>query len=241
MIGLVPRTVAFVVVLAHDRNDHFGLPIMPRDALVRHYAFAVPSPGDLTWLVWRLADRGVVEIGAGTGYWAWMLSQYGVDVLAYDTDAWTTRGTLSSHRFHPVRRGGCERAADHPDRALLLCWPEMDTTMASDALAAYTGDLLIYVGGNLTADDEFRRTLRERWDLVDFSDHHVSWSGMGSDVGFFRRADGLSRRRRLLQRHPELAVLLPDFGVGAPQGMLDVFEANAESLVDEIRQWRQGG
>lgn len=55
-----------------------------RTYLCRRYSWAVPCPDALEWMCWVLDGRPVVEVGAGTGYWAWQLEQLGVDVLAYD-------------------------------------------------------------------------------------------------------------------------------------------------------------
>jgi hypothetical protein len=58
--------------------------LMSRDQLTKTYAWAIPTPDDIRWLTTVLEGRSVVEIGAGTGYWAWQLAQFGVDVLAFD-------------------------------------------------------------------------------------------------------------------------------------------------------------
>lgn len=55
-----------------------------RASLVQKYSWAIPNPDALQFIVNTLNGRAVVELGAGTGYWAWMLSQMGVDVLAFD-------------------------------------------------------------------------------------------------------------------------------------------------------------
>lgn len=56
-----------------------------RDMLVRKYSWAIPSPETLDLIAQHLDGREVVEIGAGTGYWAKMLSQLGIKVHAFDT------------------------------------------------------------------------------------------------------------------------------------------------------------
>ena len=53
-----------------------------RQSLATRYAWSIVSPGDVAWMVGQLGGRSVVEIGAGTGYWAWQLEQAGVDVAA---------------------------------------------------------------------------------------------------------------------------------------------------------------
>lgn len=161
-----------------------------RDMLVYTYSFAIPSPGDIAFLARRIGGRGVIELGAGTGYWAWQLTQAGVDLIAYDNYEWINQGRLNPVPFHPVHHGSIETIAEHPDRLLMLCWPDYNTPFALDALTAYTGDGLIYIGegwGGCTGDDEFGRTLDEEWELTASSAHHVNFAGIHSDIGLYRR------------------------------------------------------
>src|SRR5215471_9090998 len=48
---------------------------------VRRYAFAIPTEAALSVLA-RFAP--IIELGAGTGYWAHLLRRRGVDCLAFD-------------------------------------------------------------------------------------------------------------------------------------------------------------
>ena len=106
-------------------------------AVARSFAWAVPTD-EAIGLIAKTASR-VIEIGAGSGYWAWMLRQAGVDVLAFDTEP----AAISWHR---VLRGDASAVAYYPDRALFLCWPPYGTGMATTALETYRGNKLIYVG-----------------------------------------------------------------------------------------------
>ena len=58
----------------------FAAAVLP---LRRAYAWAVPSHEALSAIA-EASPRGVVEIGAGTGYWAYELRDRGVSVAAYD-------------------------------------------------------------------------------------------------------------------------------------------------------------
>lgn len=173
-----------------------------RRTLVTTYAWAIPSPPAIDWLVTQLAGTAVVEIGAGTGYWAWMLTQSGVDVAAYDlnpparepnwfhgpANGWEL--DLPAVEYHPVRRGGPSAILRHQDRALLLCWPPFHEDLAANALRVYTGDTLIYCGerddGNC-ADETFFRMLEEQWEEVASCEQHVSWAAMHDGLWLFRR------------------------------------------------------
>jgi hypothetical protein len=160
--------------------------------LCARYAWSIPSPGDMVWLARILDGRGVVEIGAGSGYWAWQMVQVGIDVVAYDPHPPSPENKYATDRLYfPVEIGDEHVAANHPDRALLLCWPSYDSGFAASALKAYRGDTLVFVGeghGGCTADDEFFELLDEGWDETSISPMHVSYWGIHcSATAYVRR------------------------------------------------------
>ena len=57
-----------------------------RTSLTRQYAWSLTPPASVDFVLEHLDGRPVVEVGAGTGYWAWLLTQAGIDVNAYDSD-----------------------------------------------------------------------------------------------------------------------------------------------------------
>jgi hypothetical protein len=106
-------------------------------AIAGHFAWAVPTEDAIRTVV-RHATQ-VVEVGAGSGYWAWMMRQAGIAVAAFDASppafTWSEVGL------------GDERVAMHyPDHMLFLCWPPWNSDMAYNALASHRGDRLVYVG-----------------------------------------------------------------------------------------------
>ncbi len=141
-----------------------------RVACVRRYAFAVPTAAALA-AVARHAP--IVELGAGTGYWAFLLRRRGVDVVAYDIAP--PGQTPNRYKFEPrtwtaVEQGGVDVLARHGNRTLFLCWPSYRDSFAGDALAAYRGRRLVYVGeprGGHTADGAFFNRLDADWHLVE--------------------------------------------------------------------------
>ncbi|MBH0780220.1 methyltransferase domain-containing protein [Nocardia bovistercoris] len=154
-----------------------------RDLLVRTYSSSIPSPADLTWLERVLTGRGVVEIGAGSGYWAWQLRQAGIDVVAVDD------GTANrSHLWTEVPFGNTADACDHGDRALALIRPPLDSAMAQTALDFYDGDLLIFAGDESTAAGRiFYDSLRTGWQEIGTAPHHPTYAGVACHLRAFRR------------------------------------------------------
>lgn len=153
-----------------------------RESMATRYAWSIVSPGDVTWLVQQLAGRAVVEIGAGTGYWAWQLEQAGVDVAAYDPHPPADDNSYcKGGPYTTVLQDDATAVKHHQDRALLMVWPPYGGEHAGHALSVYEGDLLIYAGeshGGCTADDTFYELLDAEWDEVSVAPQHVTWWGI---------------------------------------------------------------
>lgn len=160
--------VAGGVTVGGDRYDYsdrnVGI-LRQRDELVDKYAWAIPN----TEAIETIADfEPILEVGAGNGYWAWLLRQLDVDVLATDLNA------PDEDAWSPVWKADArDVVTDYPDRTLLMVWPEYDETWPIEALGAYQsagGDTCIYVGegrGGCTATDRFHQMLHEEWALTE--------------------------------------------------------------------------
>lgn len=156
-----------------------------RDYLVRLYSWAVPS-SEAIRVISDYCPRGLLEIGAGTGYWSFLVKELGVDVLAYDEQP--DNNTWINNSFMEVKEGDEEVAALYPDRTLFLCWPPYNSPFARNALSKYEGNTLIYIGegkGGCCADDEFFQEL-ERWQEVETLDI-PQYSGLHDELRVYRR------------------------------------------------------
>ena len=167
------------------------------------YAFAIADPASIAFVAEHLHPRAI-EIGAGSGYWAWQLSQCGIDIVAYDIapvdQMWEksyfspvdketrTRLGLLTQSWYPVRQGGPEMVKKHPDRTLFLCWPVRNTSMASQCLQYYQGQHLVYIGEYRTGtngDDLFFDTLEQAWQEI--ARHEIlQWSGAHDAIIVYR-------------------------------------------------------
>jgi hypothetical protein len=164
--------------------------LVDRGRLCVTYSWSIPSPGDIAWITERLAGRGIVEPGAGGGYWAWQLSQAGADVIAYEPEHPDDNTFVTGQPWFPVLRGDHGEVAHHPDRSLLLCWPSYDQPWAAWSLAAYKGDQLFYIGegsGGCCADDTFFELLHAEWEEAGDCPAHVTFSGIHCYLTEYRR------------------------------------------------------
>jgi hypothetical protein len=146
-----------------DVDDRFRqLLIDARDAerdedslttLAQRYSYVFPDDRSLAALA-RLGP--LVEMGAGTGYWAYRLRALGADVVAFDQ---APPDGARPNRYHATTPTWTEVvAADHTiltrysDRALLLCWPPLFSSLG-ESLTYYSGNTVAVIGdgGHRTA------------------------------------------------------------------------------------------
>lgn len=117
------------------------------------HAWSVPTPDALRLLA---AEGPLLEVGCGNGLWAQLLAEeYGADIKAFDTAEWKGEfgerdgnDAMMGNRLPIVRAGGPEQVQAHPDRTLLLMWPDYGGrgSFGSACLEQYTGETLLLVG-----------------------------------------------------------------------------------------------
>ena len=132
------------------------------------YSYAIPSEEALNEIC---KYSPICEVGAGTGYWAKLLSERGADITAWDIDPPNFKENaycMTTSCYFPVKK--CEPSFVPPaNKSLFLCWPPYDEPMANDMLSRYNGDILIYIGesdGGCTGDSNFFKTLRTSWNCI---------------------------------------------------------------------------
>jgi hypothetical protein len=196
---------------------------------IKKYGFAIPTDDALEHIE-RYSPGGVVEIGAGTGYWAHLLDRRGVDVRAYDiapapssANQWFA-GTQPWHRVEIADHTVVGRS---PSRTLLIVWPTKNEAWAASALECYHaagGGCVAFVGelsGGRTGDEAFHAHLGniERCLQCDYGvlaspcicDVHQLWTrrtsvllphwpGYSDDLHIYVRLDRPTARRRRFSR-----------------------------------------
>lgn len=191
-----------IVLKAIAWHDHL---FSSRRSYCRKYAWAVSDPTSLVRVAHHLGGHGGrgIEIGAGLGYWAWQLSQLGIDILAYDTAPPDQEGNdfcgpLDPQGYpvkervatwYPVQRGGPDVLAEHANRTLFLCWPPYDEDMAHRCLQCYQGNRFVFIGegpGGCTGSDAFFERLEQEWEEV--AAHRIpQWFGINDYIAVYER------------------------------------------------------
>lgn len=172
----------------HDLKESWfgGVTSNERRDYVQKYAWAIPSEESIEAMV-EFSPK-YVEIGAGKGYWARALTEAGARVDAYDDGSWNY-----SDDWFPVKKGGPEKAGEHPDSALLLVWPPREGSMGQDAVDSYLdhgGQKLVYVGEGkygATGTRPFHETVEARFTPIRKRAPIHVWEGLSDSINFYER------------------------------------------------------
>lgn len=152
-----------------------------RGEYVVNYAFAIPTEEAIKKIV---SYGKIVEMGAGTGYWAKLIETAGGDIVAYDT----FESHFKAHsKWFDIRRGSPVNLIAHADRALFLCWPPM-TDMAEQCLKFWKGNDLIVIGEErgCTGSDEFEYLLVDQFEDPEYIEL-PQWYGIHDTMRIFKR------------------------------------------------------
>jgi hypothetical protein len=180
--------------IVYDRLDHEYRKscILP---LVNQYAWAIPNDAAIT----TMRKYGpIIEVGAGSGYWAQLLKASGVDIVAYDDGSWQKMGLHDFKKlwFPELREEISEHVVNtiaHTDRTLFICWPPK-SDFAFNVLKNYPGSLFIYIGElpdelpfcPATANARFFDYLESDFEIIEEL-NLPHWPGFSDRLYVFRR------------------------------------------------------
>lgn len=173
--------------------DRWARESLKRHDYVKRYAWTITDPATVAFVAKHALGR-LVDPMAGTGYWAHILAQAGVDVVAYDlnppgpdTDANHWHKHVPAHTTIG-QADAIESVAQNADRTLLLSWPPHGFN-ACPVLDAYDGSRVIYIGedwGGCCGDDNLFEAFGRDW--VETAEHvPVQWDGLHDIVHVYDR------------------------------------------------------
>lgn len=112
------------------------------------FSFSVPTT-EAIHVVRQWSDledhAHVVSLGAGLGYWEYLLAAAGMTVTAFDNGQ---AGYPREMTYVEVREGGPEVLGGFPKAILFLAWPDADeeSPFSLRCLEHFRGDVIVHVG-----------------------------------------------------------------------------------------------
>ncbi len=158
---------------------------------VHRYSWTITDPDTVAFVAQHSGGR-LVDPMAGTGWWAHLLGQHGVDVVSYDVDPVGNHWHKGADLHAPVvAMEAVDAVALHPDRTLFLSWPPYDKPDGADTIRAYRGDRLILIHegeGGCIGDDDMFAELATNW--VEVASHvPVQWFGLHDRIDVYTRKE----------------------------------------------------
>jgi len=157
--------------------------------IIKDFSFALPTASAIKTLA-ELSP--LIEIGAGTGFWAKLIEEEGGNITAFDM---YPPNEVSNHYgfnkcFTDVKKGGPEKLSNFDAHNLFLCWPPYERDMALDCISnkGWKGKYLIYIGEyfGCTANEEFHRELALSWRQIK-TIHIPQWPGIHDKMYIYER------------------------------------------------------
>jgi len=190
-----------------------------RDFLCNLYAYATITPemiADIKRILEakEMGCKRIVEIGAGTGYIAALLSKSGLSVTAFDV-APTKEGNNETNEYHGSSPPYCQveyadsknlgsvfRQRNAKESALLLCYPPPLSEMAESSLKSFVnhgGRTIIHIGefSGLTGSSEFEDSLSSKFDLK-YRARCLNWGSDAAEVTVWTKSDQSGKKRSVL-------------------------------------------
>jgi hypothetical protein len=165
-----------------------------REKGVKEFAWAIPNVEALVCIHDVMKRRRVprlLELGAGSGYWAYELERLGgkvskLDITCYDLphqDEFDAAGRRAGYyhftkQWYHVRRPKSplvqqSRLMAAHNSALMLGWPNYASPFADHSLRDFTGNTFIYIGEGpygCTGDDKFHARVNREWRRIETVD-----------------------------------------------------------------------
>ena len=162
-----------------------GFEINNRFELVSRYSFAIPDETSLSIIS---EYSPILEIGAGTGYWGYLLQNRGVDIICYDhkDPSWEK---MWKRKWINIKKGDISKISLYPDRTLFLCWGDYGSEFGYRAIKKYKGKYLIVIGegeDGCTFNNSFFKELNTSWSRVR-AYNNPQWFGIHDYLSVYKR------------------------------------------------------
>ena len=175
-----------------------------RKFFIKKFGFSIPSKKAVEKIAEWVKGGKIIEIGAGRGLWARLLSDIGVAVEASDyqsilNNTWLAKeedDVKDENTFHPIQEmHGKEHAKlGGASDTLMFVWPDFreqddGADWQSDAIKIFAGNKIIFIGeseGGATGAPLFWEEIRKHWTEKE----HISipnWDGIHDYVALYTK------------------------------------------------------
>ncbi len=164
-----------------------------RSTLIQKYSFAIPTREAIKGII---KYSPIVEIGAGSGYWAYLIEQYGGSIVAFDNDERNKKWSKSSKqeeyftkKWFPIKYGDEKEIDNYPNHTLFLCWVEYCSDYGLNSLKRYKGKYFIHIAepnGGCTDNNEFFEYLKINFEEIK-SFYIPQWYGIHDYLTIYKR------------------------------------------------------
>lgn len=149
-----------------------------RQPFTSMFSFAMPCREAIDFIASH--SRSIVEVGAGTGFWASLLARAGVDIVATDIGPEGGDFQQKGTHFPVLKQEATDAVLANPERDLLVIWPYKGPWLTRAVKALAPSKLVIFCGEfheHMGADAEFFDMVRNvdlfepiaSFDMVRFS------------------------------------------------------------------------
>lgn len=185
-----------------EGNYDYGFDFHLRSQMVNHYSWAIPNQEALETIT-KWSPHGLVEIGAGGGYWGYLLRQrMHLKCHLYDLNPEEPYGERESiTMWTHIEKGSVEKLDQWlHGKTLFLCWPCYECSWAYEALLKWqiaVSPAIIYIGeggAGCTGDEQFHNLLNgeeecehgpTKYSLVESVDI-PNWAGIYDSLYVYR-------------------------------------------------------
>jgi len=161
-----------------------------REDLIDTFSFAIPTEEAINGII---KYSPIIEIGAGKGYWVYLINKYGGKIIAFDDFSYfigENKILYKNNFWFNVQKGNERMVKKYPNHTLFLCWIDSGSDFGYKTLKWYKGKYFIHIGEDseegCTANDKFYRYLHKNFKR--FEGFYIpQWYGVHDYLNVFER------------------------------------------------------
>jgi len=167
-----------------------------RDYVIKQYGFAIPCKEAIEELC---KYQPLIEVGAGSGYWTWLLNRCDINCIASDNcSGFNNILTHASYDCEFKKLDGAEAVTQYPSHNVLMVWPSYHEPWSEAVLKAMQpGQVLLSVtegAHGCCATKKFFNLLSMGFEELNYV-RLPQWDGIHDGLYVHKRLDNWKRTK----------------------------------------------